>query len=210
MNNFENFKNIRNELMLKNESYMSNYLSFFNQSLGNASSLEQCVLLEHIIQNSDFEYILDTGAGISSFFIRKSKKTSQTIHTYETKIEWVNIVKKYLTMHELNSDHVFHVFDQNNKLKDEFINDSQKYDFIYHDMGCIEERIENLLYIERKLKKGGYIFLDDMHFGFNVNDECNLLKSTLEYFDNTGYEFIDIKDITLDGFGRFAHLYKKL
>lgn len=77
-------------------------------------------------------------------------------------------------------------------------------------MGCIEERIENLSFVEMKLKKGGYIFLDDMHFGFNVKNECNLLKITLEHFDNVEYEYIDIKDITLDKFGRYAHLYKKL
>lgn len=206
----ENFKNVKNKLFLKNEIYMSNYLSLFNQSLGNASSLEQCILLEYIVQNLNVQYILDTGAGISSFFIRKGKKDFQTVHTYETKLEWVEIVKTYLNMNGLNSENIFHVFDQNNKLKSEYINDGQKYDFIYHDMGCIEERIENLPFIEKKLKIGGYIFLDDIHFGFNVKDECNLLKATLEYFNNSSYEFIDIKDITLDKFGRYAAIYRKL
>lgn len=206
----DDYKNIKEELIFKNNYFMEEYLSRFNQSLGNASSLEQCVLLEYIVKNSGVESILDTGSGISTCFIRKGKLETQIVHTYETKVEWIQNVKSYLNSNGLYEDNIFHVFDETNKLKEEYKQSDTQYDLIYHDMGCIEERIESLPYIAKKLKTNGYIILDDMHFGDNVNIECNLLKATTDYFNNSNYQFIDIKNITIDNFNRFAYMYKKL
>lgn len=196
--------------MVSQKSFFDEYLHKFNQNLGNASSLEQCVLLEYITKYGGFNSVLDTGAGISSCFIRKAMHDGQVIHTYETKLDWVSNIQIFLTQHELNSDNIFHVFDDNNMLLDEYIKNDIMYDFIYHDMGCVEERIQTLPYVLQKLQKGGYILLDDMQFGYNVNSECNLLATTNMHLDNVAYEFIHVKDITLDAFGRFAHLYKKI
>ena len=75
------------------------------------------------------------------------------------------------------------------------------YDFIFHDLGSIETRKTSLPTILSKLNLNGFIMLDDVH------------KSTYgEYVKTKMTDFvqIDITQLSLDKFGRYASLYQKI
>lgn len=210
INIINNFYLQKNNIIKSEQELMDKYLKEFNQRPGNASSLEQCCFLKYIIENSKLKTFLDTGSGISTVFLRKYKSQEHVTHTYESKKIWIEQVKFFLNLYNLDDENIYHVFDNNNKIKREFIDNSLKYDFIYHDLGNIEERIETLPVIINKLNVNGYILFDDMHFADQLSDDVNLNKAVFNLVGNDQFEFIDTKPHTLDVFGRFAYMFKRL
>lgn len=167
-----------------------------------ATSFEQCSLLVYFLRNFEIKSILDTGSGISSYFIRRELKNKNfNVTTFETNEMWLQKTKNYLNENNLNSENIFYW----NDVKNNYI--LSGYDFIYHDLGCIEERIEYLPNIVSRLSETGKIMLDDLHF--NVKPSCNLREVVYNFFRADNWEEQDIKNESIDSYGRYATIFKR-
>ena len=169
-----------------------------------ATSLEQCAFLVYFLRTQNINKVLDTGSGISSFFIRYVQKNKYfETTTFETDPRWLKNTEDYIKKYNLNYSNIF--------LWDEVKSNTRfnQFDFVYHDMGNIETRIETLQNMIDRVCYNGFLMLDDAHF--NVPPTAlysNLIQNV--FSDNNMWMSFDIKDISIDRYGRFAVLYKKL
>lgn len=167
-----------------------------------ATSLEQCLILSGIMQKNELKKVLDTGSGISSFFIRKYLPENCEVFTFETDTKWASKTENFIQNYNLISSNILI---WNDVKDDSTIND---FDFIYHDLGDIETRIDTIPNIARRLKTGGYIMLDDAHFNFPPH--LQLLDTIHNYFTTENWVEVDIKNISIDGYGRYAVMYQRI
>ena len=188
---------IKTEITNEYKDYVTNI-----SSTDMATSFEQCALLIYFLRNVEINSILDTGSGISSYFIRRELKNKTfNVTTFETNKFWLEKTKNYLIENNLNCDNLFYWDD----IKNNFA--LTNYDFIYHDLGCIEERIEYLPNIVSRLSSKGTIMLDDLHF--NVEPSCNLRDTIYNFFKGDNWQEQDIKKESIDCYGRYATIFKK-
>jgi hypothetical protein len=165
-----------------------------------ATSFQQCCLLKLIVEKLGGCRILDTGSGISTYFIRISLPNSSESTTIDDNPVWIEKIKQFLEVNSLSTDRLLLWNDVRGK-------NLGKFDFIYHDLGCIETRIESLDNIAQRVVDGGIIMLDDLHF--TQLPSCDLNGFALEYFKSRGWSQVDIKQLSTDQFGRYASIFIK-
>jgi len=166
-----------------------------------ATSLQQCSILYLISKNLFNKNILDTGSGISSYFLRKNKKLTNSInYTVDTNLDWLLKTKNFLKEYQVNDENLFEWSDFKNKYE-------IKFDFIYHDMGWIHERMTPIPYIKSMLYKNGIIMIDDLHF--NNSPDCMLRDFVYDEFTPDNWLEVDIKSISMDEYGRYATIFIK-
>lgn len=170
-----------------------------------ATSFKQCCILSFIVKTYDIRKILDTGSGISTYFIRK-EVNGKNVFTFETDLNWLNKTKQFLIDNNTNTDNIFLWENVEHENIGEF-------DFVYHDMGSIDIRINTLDNIVNRLSDKGVIMLDDLHFDValhpNLQPKYHLKSYIDRYFNMKYWEFVDIKDLSIDEYGRFAGIFIK-
>ncbi|MFD2902554.1 hypothetical protein [Sphingobacterium anhuiense] len=164
------------------EKYMRN---FDDSQRAMACSLESITYCVKLINTFGLTNILDLGSGVSTLLFLSQY---DNIRSMDTDPKWANkteaIIRDLLNIQ----------FNVNTNLRD--IKDNQ-YDFIFYDLGNLEDRIYNFPQI---LSLGAkYIYLDDFHilpYRYYVESKIN------------GYRLVYLPE-TIDSFGRFGALLIK-
>lgn len=162
--------------------YYSNFGDFQKSMGASLVSLEYCFqLFEKWAPNS----VLDAGSGLSSMAFHSFHNNVTTI---DDDPAWSCKTKEILEV-VLKSDIV--ILPITKILRN-------KFDFVFYDYGDIETRI---YYFETALHLCNYaIYLDDYHISFYRDYISSRIK---------GIEIVNLKDKTLDEFGRYGALLIK-
>ena len=136
--------------------------------------------------------ILDLGSGFSSFVFRQYKEAD--VVSVDNNANWIDITREYLASQGLQ--------DSNLVLWD-YLDRSMKFDLVSYDLGRMPVRRKELAQAFHLAKpETGIIILDDVHKG----GYREYAKSVI---DERGYEMIDLRDLTLDQYGRHSWLVRK-
>jgi len=161
-----------------------------------AISYELAGFMWDAINKNKYTNILDLGSGFSSYIFRYYQKTNAPtnckVTSVDTSIEWLTQSNKFLENNDLNLDCIY-TFEEFKKLPHD------NYDFILYDLGHMITRAENLEYILSFADEKTPVIIDDVHkkvYRDKVESICKEMNINI----------IDIKDNTLDSYGRYAYL----
>ena len=146
-----------------------------------AISLELAYYLEKLVEERKPKRILDLGSGFSSYVFSLS---DAEVWSVDKSKDWLEKTKQFFLKYKLPVERFI--------LAEDFKFDG-KYDLILLDIGLAENRKE---YFEKVRKHcSGVVILDDMHF-------AAYREEAREFFKDC--KIIDLKEETIDEFGRYA------
>lgn len=158
-------------------------------------SIEVAYLLYSVLQvmNGTVD-ILDLGSGFSSYILRKkwNPLLKPTVTTVDDSECWLKRTEEFLRSMKVRTDGLI--------LWDEFKESNKsKYDLIFYDLGCMDKRRRELMFVLDLVKAGGLIVLDDLHKGgYRVEVEREVKRRNLT--------LTSTKDYTIDSYGRYAKI----
>ena len=163
-----------------------------------AVSLETASMMKVLVDELKPEKILDLGSGFSSFLFRSllSDNYQPKIVSVDDNEFWLEKTKIYLSAKGLNTENLYtwSEFEATNQ---------ERYDFIFHDLGSMETRKQALPFTVKYLsKEHGILILDDVHKVHYYDFAVDALK-------DHQLKVIDVKENTLDKFGRYSCLVYK-
>ena len=152
--------------------------------------LSKCLLL--LCHYAKPKSILDLGSGFSSFVFRQYKEAE--VVSVDNDSNWIKVTRDYLESQGLSNGSLV-LYD--------YLDRTRKFDLVSYDLGRMPVRHNYLVQAFYFAKPGtGIIVLDDVH-----------KKGYREYaksiIDERDYEFVDLRDITLDQYGRHAWLVRR-
>lgn len=152
-----------------------------------ATSLETLRLLDRLARMPEVKSILDLGSGISSAVFRR---TGKRVVTYDDNEEWLRKTREFLEAQGLPTTglHLWPPDEEGDVNHEEF-------DLVFHDLGDKKTREETLL---TAINAGKMTILDDMHSSRLLAIVSAVVEVTPEL------RLLDLREITLDAFGRYA------
>lgn len=181
------------------KSIQTEYHERYTSYIKTISSEEMCIsdsqysIIVYILRNYNLNNRLDTGSGFSSYVIRKETADNQLHVSIEDNDKWLKKTIEFFHSNNIDSTNLIST--------QEFEKLNYTYDFIFHDLGSMQTRQLSLTAILSKLNLNGFIMLDDVH----KSTYAEYVKTKMENFVQ-----IDITKLSLDKFGRYAHLYQKV
>lgn len=159
-------------------------------------SLEQASFLLNACRTIQPKRIADLGSGFSSYVVRKylmENKNCQVISVDDHEM-WLSKTSVFLTERNMPVNNLV--------LASDFYSMSEQgsFDLIFYDLGIMQVRKEYFQPTLALLSKssGAMMLIDDVHKDDYRSVVYNYLKSK-------GIEFLNLKKITLDEFGRYAY-----
>ena len=170
------------------------------------SSPEMAMSLElaYFIMNYCIEYkpkrLLDLGSGFSSFVFRmyqnNFKEMDIIVYSIDDNDDWLEKTKNYLNKQNLQDDNLYNLEELKN------LNLKNYFDLILLDLNFVDVRKEYLNFSMNLLSKNGLLIVDDVH-------KVEFLREVKKAAKTNKFKLFNIKNQTLDSFGRFAILLKK-
>lgn len=151
-----------------------------------AISLEYASLLHALASDIAIEKALDLGSGFSTFVLLDA---DVDVFSFDHDEAWAKTTNRFISKENFV------------QTLDEFEAFKEQVDFISHDVGGLQRRIDMVHRCYELLAIGGCMLIDDMH--------KPQLRSIYRILDDLGAELFDVKPHTLDRFGRFAVLAQK-
>ncbi|WP_167459514.1 O-methyltransferase [Pedobacter jejuensis] len=128
--------------------------------------------------------VLEIGAGMSTIWLAKNVFSVVSI---EADKNWINRIQENLDKHQLKN--VKLIFENRGDLMADFSNyPDEHFDFILIDGGPRDLCCQNAL---TKIKKGGYIYLDNSDSNHLCGNGAEILKEFAKKGSNKTYKFID-------------------
>lgn len=163
-----------------------------------AASLQCCSYLLSLYEIIQPKQILDLGSGISSYCFRlfkKANKLDTEIHSIDSSATWLKRSMAYCQNSGLDST--------NFKTWDNFIKEyAGIFDLVFMDIDNSTNRHSYFKPVFDKFCDAGTIVLfDDMH-------KTNIVNPFDKFMKTRQYTEYDIKDLTVDKFGRFSRVIK--
>ncbi len=160
-----------------------------------AISLELSAFLMVLCNISKPKRILDLGSGFSSFVFRSyilRRSCKPTVWSVDDCPEWLDKTRAFLAAHNLSVENLSTWATFVEQKHDTF-------DFILHDLGCLELRKQTLSTVLVLAHPSGIVILDDIHKKrYEPYVKQVLRKSSLKYYS--------LKLYTTDRFGRYSML----
>ncbi len=138
--------------------------------------------------------ILDLGSGFTSAAFRFYAKTAShqcTVHSVDDDSQWLERTRGFLASKDLSTADLM--------LWPAFLETSYSYDLILHDLGNMATREQALETALARRATNGLLVLDDMHcepYASRAQNTCEM----------QGCSWFDLRDLTMDSFGRYATL----
>jgi len=157
-----------------------------------AASLELSALINALCHANDYKKLLDLGSGFSSFVLRNYSKLrlNSVVYSVDDDILWLERTREYL----INSS----VSTENLMMLSEFIDSNEnQFDIVLLDLNFVDVRKNYINLAVERCKAGGLIFFDDVH-------KQEFMTEVLSQTKNLPIDVFNIKNISIDGFGRFA------
>ncbi len=157
-----------------------------------AISLESSLLLYQLAITVKPKFVLDLGAGFSSFVFRLASKNSSgfIVYSVDDDLNWLTKTKNYLTQNELTLDNLIGI-DDFKKLN------NVDFDIVLLDLNFVEVRINYIETVIDKTRKNGIIIFDDTH-------KIEYLRAVKETCFKNNVTLFNFKNLTLDSYNRFA------
>ena len=188
---------VRNYSEEKKQEYMNilspfwlDYTNGFGTD-GWCLSLETSALLYHILTEFNPETIVDIGSGFSSFIIRKFFGR-RFMYSVDDDPEWMKTTIRFLDKHNCSTYNIISTTQFREEYKD------KQFDFILLDNDAhVRKELMSWVFTHSKIA-----LVDDLHSGY---------AWYLEEIRRCEEEFkpliFDVKDYTMDNYGRFAGVY---
>jgi predicted O-methyltransferase YrrM len=139
--------------------------------------------------------ILDLGSGFTSAAFRTYAKTAShqcTVHSVDDDPQWLDRSLEFLAAEKLATDNVM--------LWPAFIASGGSYDLVLHDFGSnVATREQSLATAIERRATNGVLVLDDMQLEPYATHARNVCRTL-------GLHCVDLRELTLDSFGRYATL----
>ncbi len=138
--------------------------------------------------------ILDLGSGFTSAAFRFYAKTAAhpcSVHSVDDDAQWLERTREFLAAQDLSTADLM--------LWPAFCETSGAYDLILHDLGNMATREQSLGVALARRAASGLLVLDDMHlepYATRARKSCEM----------QGLRWFDLRDLTLDNFGRYVTL----
>jgi len=189
------FYKIDASLISRNMQLLKPYHSQYIREISTpdmAASLELAGTLLSICQANGYKKFADLGSGFSSFVLRYYAKSYPDVEVYsvDDNNKWLEKTRNYLKSVGVTDSKLF-------TLEEFLAGKFSDFDCILHDLNFVEVRINHVSTLLSKLSTHGVLILDDMHkpdYRFEV-----LTKMEKEPFD-----IYDLRELTLDSFGRYS------
>lgn len=204
--NFENYfinkdkfiefkkKNKLNKEKLKysHHDYISNF------SVGtSAASLEVSAIIYSICEIIDCKNLVDFGSGYTSYVLRKYEKDQKknlSIYSIDSSVTWLDTTKNFIKKQNCPEKKLitWSEFENNN---------SYDFDLAVIDIRPIQRRVQIIEKFLKINKKNTVLIIDDLH-------KDHLKLPILKLSEKYKFIIYDLKDLTLDNFGRYAGIIK--
>ena len=167
-----------------------------NESMdGMPISVETAKFMYYLCNQCKFKTLMDRGSGFSSFILRlyaSEQDFPVDVFSIDTDPDWIEKTKAYLDLRNLNTDN-FYIWDDFYRNRKDI-----RFDFILED-AKFELRITTYNQFIKLINADGVILWDDA----NHNSHKPIILSCAK---ELGFKVIDIKNLTVDKFGRCSTL----
>lgn len=164
-----------------------------------AASLECLAFCVALCENREVSRVLDCGSGFSSFVLREAARSQKESSRWEVlsiddDADWIAATQRFLAR-EGHQDATLISLDE---FTSRDIDSSQKFDFIFYDLGRMEARFANLVPFARYLAQDAVMYVDDVHkTKYRQYVEQSLHGGTL----------FSVRNLTLDRINRYGYVF---
>ena len=162
-----------------------------------AASLELAAVLLSLLQSRKYKKLVDLGSGFSSFVFRLYAKSNPGVEVISVDDDalWLEKTRDYLKKNNVSDSDLLTL--------DQFLaKNLSGFDCILHDMNFVEVRINYVSTLLTKLSDNGILILDDMH---KPDYRIDVLKK----LEHEPFNIYDVREQTLDSFGRYSMIVTK-
>lgn len=191
----QTFKNFDEKIISQSKKFLKPFYDQYVREISRpdmATSLELAATLYSICKVNQFSKLLDLGSGFSSFVFRKHSKLNANVIVYsvDDDTRWLGKTREYLIDSSVSADNLMTL--------SEFIDSNEnQFDIVLLDLNFVEVRKNYIKLVIDRCKIGGLIFFDDVH-------KQEFMTEVLSQASNLPVDIFDVKNCTLDEFGRFA------
>lgn len=160
-------------------------------------SVESLSLVGALMKLSSLRVVYDVGAGFSTLALRALAnhwRLAVHVATFDTDVQWLEKVRAVVESTENTAAGSFHDWSRQLEVGPP--------DLVVFDLGNLAMRAQELPKIYDRLRPGGWLFLNDAHSERFWPHAAAFLRSQKT-------ERFEVRQLTLDRFGRFGHLVRK-
>lgn len=165
-----------------------------------AVSRELSLFLSHALDVLQPESVLDLGSGFSSLIFRTYLKNQPSrnirIVSCDDNEHWLAKTADFLESRGLSTEDLLLYGDFEERCG------HMRFDLILHDLGNPETRIRTLPAVMKATHNGSMVVFDDVH-------KITIRETLANRLKERSFTFYDLKEITLDEYGRYSWLAVK-
>lgn len=155
-------------------------------SPGMAVSHETAAVLAWFCHDRNPSRVCDLGSGFSSYVLRR---VCADVTSVDTDPAWLEATRQFLDRWAMDTTRIVGW--------DDWLGGTDLYDLMFHDLAQGDLREQAMWLAVERLAPGGLIVFDDAHHHTH--------RETMEAVIATHHlTFLDLRDVTLDGIGRYA------